>query len=78
MAKFYCPPPCPACDAPTDYQVDCDSIIPTLCDECMRSLDFTDPRVVDIAREARGLPRRRRVPQRLLAECLWVDEEEAA
>jgi hypothetical protein len=78
MAKSYCPPPCPACDAPTDYQVDGEFIIPTLCDECMRSVDFADHRVVAVAREARGLPKRRRVPQRLPAISLWVDEDEAA
>jgi hypothetical protein len=77
MAQFYCPPPCPACDEPTDYSIDGESIIPTLCDECARSLDFTDPRVV-AAREARGLPRRRTRPKRLPAECLWVDEAEVA
>jgi hypothetical protein len=77
MAKFYCRPPCPACDAPTDYALDGESIIPTLCDECTRSLDFMDPRIVAIAREARGLPKRRRVPQRLPANSLWVEEEAA-
>jgi hypothetical protein len=77
MAKFYCPPPCPACDAPTDYLVKGDFIIPTLCDECVQSLDFTDHRVVAVAREARGLPKRRRVPQRLPAACLWVEEDAA-
>jgi hypothetical protein len=79
MAKFYCPPPCPACDEPTDYQVDGESIIPTLCDECVRSLDYADPRVVAVAREARGLPRRRRHrrPQRLPKESLWASDEAA-
>ena len=77
MAKFYCPPPCPACDAPTDYQIDGEAIIPTLCDECMRAVDYSDPRVVAAAREARGLPRRRRGPQRLPKESLWLDGEAA-
>jgi hypothetical protein len=74
MAKFYCPPPCPACDAPTDYAVDGESIMPTLCDECTRSIDFTDPRIVAVAREPRGLPGRRKVPQRLPKESLWLED----
>jgi hypothetical protein len=57
MAKSYCPPPCPACDAPTDYSIAEDGpIIPTLCDECVCSVDYADPRIVIVAREARGLP----------------------
>lgn len=77
MSKSYCRPPYPACDAPTDYQVDGKSIVPTLCNECVRVLDYADPRIVAIAREARGLPRRRRVAQRLPAASLWVEEEAA-
>jgi hypothetical protein len=77
MAKSYCRPPCPACDAPTDYALDGDCIIPTLCNECVCALDYADPRVVAAAREARGLPKRRRVAQRLPASSLWVEGEAA-
>jgi hypothetical protein len=55
MAKLpiYRRSPCPACGAPADYSIDeSGEIIPLLCDECVRAIDFTDPRVIAVAKEA--------------------------
>jgi hypothetical protein len=58
-------------------KIDGESIIPTLCDECRRAVEFSDHRVVAVAREARGFARRRRVARRLPAASLWVEGEAA-